>query len=45
MSKPIGMKPIAKLKIKKRTSIGVNAKPTNKSARPAFKAYRGQGRP
>lgn len=29
---------------KKRTSIGGNARPTNKSARRAHKPYRGQGR-
>lgn len=33
------------LTVSKRTSIGGNAKPTNKSARRSHKPYRGQGRP
>lgn len=46
VAKPIGTAiKLPKLKVAKRTSIGTNAKPTNKSARASFKPYRGQGRP
>lgn len=42
--KPI-LKPTQRPAVSKRTSIGGNGKPTNKSARRSWKAYRGQGRP
>ncbi len=35
---------VLKMRVKIRTSIGGNARPTNKSKRRAFKPYRGQGR-
>jgi len=43
MAKPIA-KPLARLKIKKRTSIG-SGKPLNKHKRRSWKPNRGQGRP
>ncbi len=43
MAKPI-KKPVTRLKVSKRTSIG-SGTPLNKSKRRSHKPYRGQGRP
>lgn len=44
MAKPVTGKKMMKSPLKHRTSIGGNARPTNKHKRRNFKPYRGQGR-
>ena len=44
MAKPIATKSARPMPVKKVTSIGGRAKPTNKHKRRSFKPYRGQGR-